>query len=82
MPNPTDEMKAPKVKRKVVPSLSSDESKTLFNQWLSLRDRAALMVLAGCRLRVGEAVNLRFRDIGEDRITVRSKTGEWTVPPK
>ena len=80
--NATDKMKAPRVKKKIVPSLSLEELRKVLAQPLSQRDRAAIMVMAGCGLRVGEVIGLTFNHIGDDVLTVphRSKTGERIVP--
>jgi integrase/recombinase XerD len=82
--NPTDEIKSPKVRRKLPPSLSQAQTRQLLSQPFGSkrdkRNRALLLVLAGCGLRVGEARNLRFVDISEHSLNVRGKTGERQVP--
>jgi integrase/recombinase XerD len=78
--NPTSQMRTPKVKKKVVPSLDGEEMQRLFSLPYSNRDSAVLKVLAGCGIRVGEAANLKFKDIGEQTLRVDGKTGERNVP--
>jgi len=79
--DPTAKMKLPKAKRKVVASLSMREIERLLGQALSKRDKAALMVLVGCGLRVGEASNLKFGNIEGDRLKIQDgKTGGRLVP--
>jgi integrase len=60
--------------------LSEDEIKKLLDQPLNDRDRAIILVLSGTGIRVGECRNLCFKDIGNDTIKVRGKTGEREVP--
>jgi len=81
--NPTDRMELPKVKKKIVESLSPEEVVQLLEQPRSRRDRAALLLLVGCGLRAGEVVGLTFGDIGTETLAIRSsKTdrGVRTVP--
>ena len=79
--NPTDKMDLPKVKGKIVASLSSDELRRLCEvAKSSKRDNAILLLLSGSGIRVGEASNLKFGDIGEDTLKVDGKTGGRVVP--
>lgn len=78
--NPMDKMKTPKIKKKIPDSLSKEEVIRLFNQPMSDRDRAALMVMVGCGLRKGECINLKFCDIEEEQLKVSGKTGDRYVP--
>lgn len=83
-PNPTDEMRAPKVKKKVVPSLSRNELEKFIRQAYTMRDRAIVLVLSGCGLRVSEAVNLTFGDVLDDVLIIKdakgAKSGGRKVP--
>ena len=78
--NPMNKMKTPKVKKTIPDSLSQEEVIKLFNQPMSDRDRTALMVMVGCGIRVGEAVNLKFSDIEDEQLKVSGKTGARNVP--
>jgi len=78
--DPTYKMKKPKIRKKIADSLSGDELIRLFQHPMSKRDRAALGVLSGCGLRVGEAVNLKFCHIGDEQLKVSGKTGDRYVP--
>ena len=81
IPNPTDKMRAPKVKKKIIPSLSSKELEKVIKQPFTKRDYAILLLLSGCGLRVSEAVNLRFKDILDDLLIIKdAKTGSRNVP--
>lgn len=84
IPNPTDKMRAPKVKKKVVPSLSRKELEKVIRQSYTKRDRAIILLLSGCGLRVSEAVNLKFRDVFDDVLIIKDaegvKTGGRNVP--
>jgi len=79
--NPTNKMDLPKVKGKVVSSLSSGELRRLCKvAKSSKRDNAILLLLSGTGIRVGEASNLKFGDIEEDTLKVDGKTGGCVVP--
>jgi integrase/recombinase XerD len=78
--NPTDKMRTPRVKKKIVPSLSKTEIQQLFNQPLGKRDYAILRTLVGTGIRVGECINIKWQDIGEDILKVSGKTGGRNVP--
>ena len=80
--NPTDKLDRPKVKKKMVPSLSGEELLQLLNQPLSQRDVTIFMLLASTGLRVGETINLNFEHINGDILKVphKGKTGERLVP--
>jgi len=80
--NPIDKVRAPRARKKVVPSLSREEVGRLLNQKFSKRDRTILQLLVGCGLRVGEASRLTFEDISKDtlKVPVTGKTGERVVP--
>jgi len=74
-------IKAPKVRKKLPPSLSSKELSMLLKQSrLSKRDRAVLLLLSGTGIRMGEAINLHFQDIKYGEAIVSGKTGQRKVP--
>jgi len=80
IPNPMGLIETPRSPRRLIESLDSEELGRLLRIPLSQRDRAALLVMAGCGVRQGEARNLTFRDIEANSIKVRGKTGERVVP--
>jgi len=79
--NPTEQMPRIRVPKKVIESLTPEELQRLFSQPLSKRDRAILLVMAGCGLRVGEVIGLKFRDIEEHTLKVETgKSGGRVLP--
>ena len=70
----------PSAPHKVIESLDPEELGRLIDIELSPRDRAAILVMAGCGIRQGEARSLTFGDIGTNSVKVNGKTGERRVP--
>lgn len=84
--NPIRKVRPPRVKRKVMRSLTLSELHQLLNgrngdreyKWY-LRDHAIVTLLADTGIRAGEAL-LVWDDVGEDTVFVSGKTGEREVP--
>ena len=52
------------------------------DKWIGLRNKAILLLLYGCGLRISEALNLNFEDIkNEDYILIKGKGGKERVVP-
>lgn len=80
MPNPMDDIGAPRRRKKTPWSLTVAELGFLLAIPLSPRDRALVDLLVDTGVRVTEAVNLVRDDILEETIIVSGKTGEREVP--
>jgi len=80
LPNPIDFVDAPRRRKKVRPTLTSQEMMQLLYQAQSLRDRAILSLFIDSGARCGEAASLRKQDIFEDQIKVDGKTGQREIP--
>ncbi|MEO0293191.1 MAG: site-specific tyrosine recombinase XerD [candidate division WOR-3 bacterium] len=85
---PMNEVKSPKLERRLPKFLSIDEVESLIESAksggkYSLRDQAILELLYGCGLRVSELLNLRKEDLflKEDFIRVRGKGGKERIVP-
>lgn len=84
--NPIKKLKAPRVRRKVMRSLSLEELHRLLNapngcresSW-HLRDQAIVTLLADTGIRLGEAI-LTWDALNGETIYVNGKTGEREVP--
>lgn len=77
----------PKEKIRPVPLVTEDQMNALLKQesrtpFLTVRNRAMLMILWDCGVRVGELCSLTLEDIDFERkmLTVRGKTGERSIP--
>lgn len=52
------------------------------DKWIGLRNKAVLLLLYGCGLRISEALNLNYEDIkNEDFILIKGKGGKERVVP-
>lgn len=80
LPNPIDFIDPPRRRKKVRPTLSSQEMLQLLSQASSLRDRAILSLFIDSGPRAGEAASLRKQNIFEDYIQVDGKSGERLIP--
>jgi len=80
LPNPIDFIDPPTRRKKIRPTLSSQEMMLLLNQPQSLRDRAVLSLFIDSGARCAEAASLRRQNIFEDYIRVDGKTGEREIP--
>lgn len=77
--NPMDLIDPPTRRKKVMPTLSSQEMNQL-SQAQNLRDRAVLSLFIDSGPRVGEVASLRKQNIFEDYIKVDGKNGEREIP--
>ncbi len=78
--NPMDFVGAPRRRKKVRPTLTSQEMMQLLADAQTLRDRAILSLFIDSGPRCGEAGSLRKQDIFEDHIKVDGKTGQREIP--
>jgi integrase/recombinase XerC/integrase/recombinase XerD len=83
--SPLVRIKVPRAERKVVKSLDSNEVNQLVmglgESFDGVRNRAIILVLVDCGLRLGELLNIRLADINMEQqvIKVDGKTGERVV---
>jgi len=83
--NPLVRIKVPRAERKVVKSLDAIEVNQLIGSLGSsfdgVRNKAIILVLVDCGLRLGELLNIRIADINVEQqvIKVDGKTGERVV---
>jgi integrase/recombinase XerC/integrase/recombinase XerD len=83
--NPLVKIKVPRAEKKVVKSLSSSEVNQLIlhfgDTFDGIRNRAIILVLVDCGLRLGELLNLKMVDINIEQQLIKadSKTGERVV---
>ena len=80
LPNPMDFIDSPTRRKKIQPTLTSEELLLLLRQVQSLRDRAILCLLIDSGARCGELASLRRHNIFENSIEVDGKTGEREIP--
>jgi integrase/recombinase XerC/integrase/recombinase XerD len=68
--NPANDLKPPKVTRKVASTLSDEEIKTILNTFSispsDVRNRTLFLILLDTGLRIGELVNLKMDDVHMD----------------
>ena len=83
--NSLGKIKVPRAERKVVKSLDSNEVNqiimSLGNSFDGVRNKAIILVLVDCGLRLGELLNIKMRDINMEQqvMKVDGKTGERVV---
>ena len=83
--NPLVKIKVPKAEKKVIKALSSKEVnqiiKALPNTYEGNRNKAIILILVDCGLRLGELLNLKLIDINMEQqlLKVDGKTGERVV---
>jgi len=72
----------PRVPKQIMPTISDTELNLLavFLEKAPARDKAILALFIDTAIREGEAVNLKRRDVGEDRIIIHGKTGYRVAP--
>ena len=72
----------PRIPKEIMPTISSTELNLL--AWTleraSPRDKAILVLFIDTAIRKGEAINLKRKDVGEDRIIIHGKTGYRVAP--
>jgi integrase/recombinase XerC len=86
--NPLDEIDAPKLEKKIPPSLSYDQIERLFEQpdtmsYLGFRDRCIMELFYSSGLRISELVGLNRQDIDERncQLRVRGKGKKERIVP-
>jgi len=78
-------IKVPRAEKKVVKALSSNEVNQLIsalgNTFDGVRNKAIILVLVDCGLRLGELLNIKIKDINTEQqlLKVDGKTGERVV---
>ena len=83
--NPLIRIKVPKAEKKVIKALSSNEINQLLrvlgNTFDGVRNKAMILVLVDCGLRLGELLNIEIGDINMEQqlMKVDGKTGERVV---
>ncbi|HAV10112.1 MAG TPA: hypothetical protein DCX22_00605 [Dehalococcoidia bacterium] len=83
--SPLAKIKVPKAEKKVVKALSNNEVNQLLgilgNTFDGIRNKAIILVLIDCGLRLGELLNIKVGDIKMDQqlMKVDGKTGERVV---
>ena len=79
-PNPSRGLTPPRRRTQTRRVLTRDEISRLFAVADSTRDRALLLVILDCGLRLAEVANLRHQHVRDGWLVVSGKTGERQVP--
>ena len=79
-PNPCKGLTPPRRRTQTRRILTREEIAQLFAAALSTRDRALVLVILDCGLRLGEVANLRQHHVRDGWLVVSGKTGERQVP--
>ena len=83
--NPLTKIKVPRAEKKVIKALSSNEVNQIINclpvTFEGKRNKAVILVLVDCGLRLGELLNLKVIDVNMEQqlLKVDGKTGERVV---
>jgi integrase/recombinase XerC len=83
--NPLMKIKVPQAEKKIIKALSQDELSRLLDTFgvtfQGKRNRAMILVLADCGLRLGELLNLKTHNVNMNQqlLQVHGKTGERVV---
>ncbi|MFC1974365.1 tyrosine recombinase XerC, partial [Chloroflexota bacterium] len=83
--NPLVKIKVPRAEKKVIKALDSNEVTQLINAFGNTfegkRNKAIILVLVDCGLRLGELLNLKLPDVNTEQqlLKVDGKTGERVV---
>jgi len=82
IPNFMQSVTRPHVPKTIMPTISSMELNVLavFLEKAPPRDKAIMALFIDTAIRSGEAINLKRKDVGEDRIIVHGKTGYRIAP--
>ena len=80
LPNPCDELSPMPRRRRSRRVLTVDEVNRLLAAAENPRDRALLLVILDCGLRLAEVANLRHHHVRDGWLVVSGKTGERQVP--
>ena len=78
--NPCDGLTLPRSRRQLPRVLSISEIESLFGVAASERDRALLLVVLDCGLRVAEVANLRRHHVRDGWLILNGKVGDRQVP--
>jgi len=81
-PNFMKSVTRPRVPKQIMPTISDTELNLLavYLEKAPPRDKSILALFIDAAIRSGEAVNLKRKDIGEDRIIIHGKTGYRIAP--
>ena len=79
-PNPCKGLTSPRRRTQTRRVLTREEIARLFAAALSNRDRALVLVILDCGLRLGEVANLRQHHVRDGWVVVSGKTGQRQVP--
>ena len=71
LPNPTKHMKAPKLPKLILPSLTREQVITLINTVDNVRDKAIIALFTESGLRLSELANIKAQDIYWDSRIIR-----------
>ena len=82
--NPFEKVEAPRMEKVIKRALTQQEVVALLNacrgsDWLSLRDKALILLLLDTGLRIQEALGLRVSDIQGTSCLVRGKGAKWRL---
>jgi integrase/recombinase XerD len=80
LPNPMDDIRAPRRPKTLMPTLEVSELIDLLNSADSPRDRAVITLLVDCGVRAGEVCSLLKHNIKQETIIVHGKVGWREVP--
>lgn len=82
IPNFMKSVTRPRIPREIMPTISNTELNLLaiFLDKAPLRDKAIMALFIDTAIRKGEAINLKRKDILEDRIIIHGKTGYRVAP--
>jgi integrase/recombinase XerC len=79
-------IRTPKLEKPIPKALSQEQVMAIIqeineNDWISKRDKALLILIYSCGLRITEALSIRKNQIGENKITVTGKRSKERVVP-
>ena len=80
LPNPMDDIRAPRRPKTLMPTLEVSELIDLLNSADSPRDRAVITLLVDCGVRASEVCSLLKHNIKQETIIVHGKVGWREVP--
>jgi len=81
-PNFMKSVTRPRIPKQIMPTISNTELDLLsiYLESASLRDKAIIVLFIDTAIRKGEAINLKRKDILEDRMVIHGKTGYRIAP--
>lgn len=82
-------IKTPKLKKPIAKAIDEGDISLILdevekigkNEWSIKRDKALILVIYGCGLRISEALNLTFNDIANDVIKISGKGNKQRIVP-